>query len=210
MRPLKALFLLIILFHCAEASSTPEVNRLMFENRLFKLEYQLAKTPQIYFLFDLVQKRVQVKFRGSVLKEFSIDSFHLWGKPVQPISYNVAKKKALLEPKRPRMTPGIIKEDFSYESYVLGVDEMPARYHLILEEGFCIYVRPKSDGIFSTFFNVCSSVKSFLLRPLLTLWGSLNQKPFGALDIYLSEKESKSLFWSLQEGQVCIIYNGTS
>lgn len=210
MRVLKAFFLLTVLFHFAEASSTSGEYRLIYENRLLKSEYQLARTSQIYFLFDLVQKRVQVKHRGFILKEFSIDAFHLWGKPAQPIPYHLAKKKAPLEPKRPRITSGRIKEDSIPDSYFLGVDQMPSRYRLILKEGFNIYVRPKSDGILSTFFNGCSSIKSFFLRPLSSLWGKLNQKPFGVLDIYLSEKELKSLYWSLQEGQACIIYNGIS
>lgn len=202
------IILLIILFPSPEAISAPEVYRVTVENRFLKSEYQLARTSQIYFLFNLPQKRIQVKFRGAVLKEFLIDSFYSWGTPIQPIPYFLIKKKAFLEPKRPRMAPGMNQENFNYEAYIFEVDDMPVRYRLLLGPDFSIYVRPTSNGIFSTLVNRGASVKSFLFNPILSLWRHLNQRPFGGLGIYLSEKESKSLYWSLKEKQVCLVLNG--
>ena len=52
----KLLFLCLFLALRVEAAPLPELDRLVRENNLLKSEHQLAKTPQVYVLFDLVEK----------------------------------------------------------------------------------------------------------------------------------------------------------
>ena len=204
----KLLFLCLFLAVCVEAAPTPELDRLVRENNLLKSEHQLAKTPQVYVLFDLVEKKILVKARGTVLKELSIDSFGIWGKSIQVKPLTLLKKDALIEPGRKEIKPAKEGEETTSELEVLQVGEMPARYRLSLDGTLWLYVRPKAEGTMSTLLNVLSSLKSYLIvRPVGALWYALRGKSFTEIVIYLSENDARSLYWSFQESYGCIVWS---
>jgi hypothetical protein len=204
----KLLFLCLFLAVRVEAAPTPELDRLVRENNLLKSEHQLAKTPQVYVLFDLVEKKILVKARGTVLKELSIDSFGIWGKSIQVKPLTLLKKDALIEPGRKEIKPAKEGEETTSELEVLQVGEMPARYRLSLDGTLWLYVRPKAEGTMSTLLNVLSSLKSYLIvRPVGALWYALRGKSFTEIVIYLSENDARSLYWSFQESYGCIVWS---
>jgi hypothetical protein len=202
----KLLFLCLFLAVGVEATPTPELDRLVRENNLLKSEHQLAKTPQVYVLFDLVEKKILVKARGTVLKELSIDSFGIWGKLIQVKPLSLLKKDALIKPERKEIKPNKDDEETTSELEVLQVGEMPARYRLSLDEHIWLYVRPKAEGTLSTLLNVLSSLKSYLIiKPMGTLWHALRGESFTEIVLYLSENDARSLYWAFEEGYGCVI-----
>jgi len=204
----KLLLLCLFLAQGVEAAPLPELDRLVRENNLLKSEQQLAKTPQVYVLFNLVEKKIFIKARGTVLKELSIDSLRTWGASIQVKPMTLLKKDALIEPGRKEIKPAKEGEETTSELQALQVGDMPARYRLSLDDTIRLYVRPKAEGTLSTLLNVLSSLKSYLIiRPLGTLWYALRRESFTEIVIYLSENDARSLYWAFQEGYGCVIWS---
>ncbi len=204
----KLLFLCLFLAVRVEAAPAPELDRLVRENNLLKSEHQLAKTPQVYVLFDLVEKKIFIKARGTVLKELSIDSLRIWGASIQVKPLTLLKKDALIEPGRKEIKPAKEGEETTSELEALQVGDMPARYRLSLDGNIWLYVRPKAEGTLSTVLNILSSLKSYLIiKPLGTLWHALRGESFTEIVLYLSENDARSLYWALQEGYGCMIWS---
>jgi len=204
----KLLFLCLFLAQGVEAAPLPELDRLVRENNLLKSEQQLAKTPQVYVLFNLVEKKIFIKARGTVLKELSIDSLRIWGASIQVKPMTLLKKDALIEPGRKEIKPAKEGEETTSELQALQVGDMPARYRLSLDGNIWLYVRPRAEGTLSTLLNILSSLKSYLIiKPLGTLWYVLRGGSFTEIVVYVSENDARSLYWTFQEGYGCIIWS---
>ena len=204
----RLLFLCFLLVRGVEAAPLPESDRLVRENNLLKSEHQLAKTPQIYVLFNLIEKKIFIKARGTALKELTVDSYKVWGASIQVKPMTLVNKDALIEPERKEIKPAKEGEEPSSEPQALQVGDMPARYRLSLNDGVWLYVRPKAEGTMSTVLNVLSSLKSYLIiKPIGTLWHALHGKSFTEIVIYLNENDARSLYWAFQEGYGCIIWS---
>ena len=204
----KLLFLCFFLALGVEAAPAAELDELVRENSLLKSEHQLAKAPQVYVLFDLVEKKIFIKARGTVLKGLPIDSLGIWGASIQVKPMTLLKKDALIEPGRKEIKPAKEGEETTSELQALQVGDMPARYRLSLDGNIWFYVRPKAEGTLSTVLNVLSSLKSYLIiKPFGTLWYALRGEGFTEIVVYLSENDARSLYWALEEGSGCIVWS---
>lgn len=191
-----------------EAGPSSELDKLVRENDLLKSELQLAKTPHVYALFDLVEKKIFIKVRGIVLKELPIDSVVIWGSRIKVKPLTLLKKDALLAPERKEIKPPKEGEEPSSELQALQVGDMPVRYRLSFEGNghIWMYVRPTAEETLPTVLNLLSYLKSYLIiRPMVTLWYALQEEPFTEIVIYLNENDARSLYWAFQEGYGCVI-----
>jgi len=205
------LIIILALFSDAKGISASEIDRLIQENRLLKSEVQLARTPNIYILFDLVEKKVQIKAKGVALREFPVEKFNLAGTPIQPKPFILQNKSALLKPKRIKIKPKKIGEDALSDIPAFEVKDMPVRYRFDFEDGIHIYVRPKPEGGISTLLDLLSSLKSYgITMPVGTLWNALQQKTYTELSLYLSAEDARLLYWGMPEGSRGIIYAFTA
>ncbi|MGQ9509953.1 MAG: hypothetical protein ACUVTN_11270 [Thermodesulfobacteriota bacterium] len=183
-----------------------EPNRLIKENRLLKSEYQLVKINSIYLFFYLSEKRIRIKYKGLPLKEFPIETLKEWGAPVPCKPLTLRKKVTFFKPKRIRIYPQKNNGEIPLEIPALGIEHMPSRYRLDLNEGVYLYIRPIHGGWMSSLFNFFSSLKTYgIIVPMGTLWKALHKKKFTEIDLYLSPKDAKALFWILTEGMPCLI-----
>jgi hypothetical protein len=208
MRPLQVLILFFIFSLSGNAAIASEEHGLVGKNSLWRSEYQLAKTRQIYLLLNLPERKILIKVRGVVLKELPMDSCSQWGAPLQPRPFILLSKSAIMKPKRAEVKPPQ-KDDEKNPSIVnaLQVGDMPARYRLNFDGGIRMYVRPKSEGALSTVLNLFSYLKSNLVtRPIGFLWNELHGENFTEISVYLNEKDARSLYWAFQEGFSCIIW----
>ncbi len=205
---IRLLFLSLFLALGVEAAPAAELDQLVRENNLLKSEHQFAKTPHVYVLFDLVEKKIFIKVRGTVLKELPITTLRIWGAPISVKPMTLLKKDAFIEPGRKEIKPAKEGEETTSELQALQVGDMPARYRLSLEGNIWLYVRPKAEGTLSTLLNVLSSLKSYLIiRPMGTLWYALRGGSFTEIVIYVSESDARSLYWAFQEGYGCVIWS---
>jgi hypothetical protein len=204
---LRTLVLLSFLLLGCEPAPVSETGRLTKENSFLKAELQLAKSPKVYAIFDLGGKRIMLKAKDVVLKEFPVESCTQWGAWVRPKPLALLGKTALLKPGRKEIKPKTDDEEDTSEPLALQLDDMPVRYRLKFDDGIRIYVRPKSVGVITTLINLLSSLKSVLvIRPLGTLWNGLHRENFTEIAVYLDEKDARSLYWSFQEGFYGIIW----
>ncbi len=207
MTSLRFISLITIIFFCTEALSISDLYRLGFENRLLQSEYQLALTSKIYTLFDLTHKRVQIKAKGILLKELMIEKFDLWGAPIPPKPFTIRNKATFLKPKRIKIRPGNDREAFASEMKFWGIEEMPTRYRLDLNDEVHLSVRPNVRGWIPSLLTLGSNLKSYVItRPTGMLWNGLRKKPYTELTLYLSPEDARALYWSISEGSSCIIH----
>lgn len=188
------------------ASTLPETKRLVRENLFLNSEYHLAKTSQIYVVFNLVEKKVLIKARGLVLKEFPILSYERWGYKVIPRPLKLTEKGWLIKWERKRIVPSKDGGNLHLDQNFLEVDDMPSRYKLKWNRSVWIFMRSEPENIFSRILNLLLILKSFFIKPIDSLIYPLIGRRYTEIEIYLKEKDSKSLFWSLQEGYQGIIF----
>jgi hypothetical protein len=206
MQILRVFAFLTFLSVSAQAATVHEADSLMKENSFLKSEHQLAGTSQLYFVFDLTGRRILIKAKGVVLRELRLESFTVWGAPIQPKPLTLLRKGAIVKPGRAEIKHRKEGEEGTSELIVLQLEDMPTRYRLNFDDGIRLFVRPKSTGFISTVFNLLASLKSYLVtRPLGTLWNGLCRENYTEVVVYLNEKEGSSLYWSFQEGFRCII-----
>lgn len=175
------------------------------ENKLLKDEWSLSQKSNLYVVFNLKEKTIQIKAKGVTLRALSIHDLYLWGKNLPGSSLALMKKSALVKPPRAIIRPGDMKEGEDVSLDILELDDMPARYTLVLDNRIFITIRP-SEGVTSKFGNMLASLKNFIVRPAITFWYAIRGKQYTALDLGLEKQDAKALYWSFPEGTKSIVY----
>lgn len=181
------------------------------EKLILDAEVELSKNPDIYFVFDLREKRIQLKVRGLVLRQWEVDSMRFFGNPIPLTPLPLAEKSTLYRPKRENITPnGKEEKKDSTEAKIQAfeVGSMPSTYTLIIGGGIKISIRTKPEaGFFAKLANIGLNIKWYTAPPLLTVWYKYKKiKPFTLIDIvFKDKKEAQALYWVFTEGAECII-----
>lgn len=178
-------------------------------NRLLESELKLAKKPQLYFIFNLKEKKIYFKCRGVTLRELEIKKVNLWGPYPGLKDYVLLKRSTLFKPERKEINPKNNekdKQEANFELEALELGDMPANFSMVLYEGINISVRQKPEGFFSGLRSIYSNTMWHITRPLITIWNAVQGKPFTSVYITLSKKDAQSLYWSFYEGLAGIIY----
>jgi hypothetical protein len=186
----------------AECSEREKVKK---EHELLKSELKLASKPNIYFIFDLENRKIYFKARGTVLRELGIEDVKLWGDTVAAKPHSLLKKSTLFKPGRSRIKKGDGSTDDEFKIDALELEDMPAHYTLYMDEGVSIFIRPKSEGLFSWVCNIGYLIKRYVSRPVFTVLNTLRGKPFTAIDVVLDKKDAQALYWTFSEGSEGII-----
>ncbi len=199
---------LFLFLSSTEVFPGSETERLEKENIFLKSEYALSASSRVYVVFNLFEKKVLLKAHGMVLKEFPLQCYTLWGKPVRPESLTLMKKGGLTKLKRKKVKPLKNGEGEGSELDYLRVEEMPSRYRLKLNGSIWVFVAPKPSGLFSRILDSLFRIEEALFtRPFGALWYALWGKDFTEINIYMDTNGAKSLFWCLQEGHRCLVYD---
>lgn len=177
------------------------------EKLLLESELTLAKKPSLYFIFDLRNKKIYLKARGILLREWEIRKVRYWGNPVAIKPIALTEKIAILPPKRESIKPEDSDEDEKYEVKALELDDMPSSYTLSLTGDIFLCVKPEAKGWISIFPIALSTLRWYTLLRLKTLWFSVKKKPFTSIEIVLNiKRESQALYWAFTERMECIIF----
>lgn len=193
-----SLFIVFLVFASGFAEEKPSLQK---QNLLLKEELALAKSPALYFIFDLKERSIALKSRGMVLQEWKIQGVHSWGDQPLLRTLMLVKKSALFAPKRKKIKPGEAEQGNTFELDALELKDMPSAFALYLSEGIYIYIRPELKKFISRMGNIGHLFGWYFWAPLKNLGFELRKKPFTALDIKLANKEeAKALYWSLADG----------
>ncbi len=194
---LSLLFLFCIIAACA-AEEKPAPQQL---NQRLKEELSLAKSPALYFIFDLSGKNISLKSRGMVLQEWKIESLHSWGEQPALETLTLVKKSALFAPKRKKITPGATEQGDKFELDALELKDMPSSYTFYLDKGIYLYFRAKPKRFISRVGNIGYLFVWYLWVPLRNLRFEMKKKPFTAMEVRLGSREdSQAIYWSFSEG----------
>jgi len=202
----KFIYLFIALF-IQSNSLWGDKTSLSRETQLLEAELAIAQKPQIYFIFLVRDKKIQLKAKGIVLKEWEIQNIRHFGNAPPPKPISLVKKSTLFPPKRKKIKPGSVNEEAEFKLATLELKDMPGIYTLSLEGGTPIFIRPQPRSFFSRLRNIWHSFRWYTLPPLEKLWFSLRKRPFTAIDIvFKDKKDSQALYWAFIEGSECIIF----
>ena len=204
-RPLFLLWLVLIGFvatvFCAPQEDPTSTYR---KNKFLEQEYVLAKAPGFYFLFDLRNKRIELKSKGIVLRSWEPKRVRFWGSPVPFRSLALTRKTALTLPQRRIIMPGDEEtapkpqaKPGEFELEALEVKDMPRVFTLELDDGVSISVVGKEKGM----KKFWSFLGWHIGMPLKTL--KLHHKKRAMSFIQISfddQKEGQALYWALTEG----------
>jgi hypothetical protein len=170
--------------------------------RVLEAELSLAKGRDCYLIVDIGAKRIYLKAKGVVLREWEIRKVRKWGIPLPLEPVSLKKKTALFPPKREKIRPHEAKsESGTFELEALEVTDMPKSFTLTLDRNISLYIRPHTEGLFSRIKGISHLVKWYVWCPLRTVFLSLKKDSFHALDLVLtSELEAQSFYWVLPEG----------
>lgn len=200
------LFFAFLAVFAAPNLSLAEKQRIIEGNALLEAELKLAQKPDIYFVFDLPQKKILIKARGVILRELPLIKINFFGNRASEKAHFLLKKKTFIKPGREKIKPGGNKENDNFDIDALELDDMPLRYTLLTDGGVSIYVKPKTDGIISALCNIPYAIKNALSVPLHSFWNFLRRKPYTAVTLVLENKEAQALYWSTVEKSGIVIY----
>lgn len=206
-------FIIILTITVGAVTIVPENQAIsaIEEKLILNAEVELSKSPDLYFVFDLREKRIQLKVRGLVLRQWEVESMRFFGNSIPMIPLPLAEKSTLYRPKRENITPnGKEEKKDSTEAKIQAfeVGSMPSTYTLIIGGGIKISIRTKpEEGFFAKLANIGLNIKWYTAPPLLALWHKYKKtKPFTLIDIvFKDKKEAQALYWVFTEGADCII-----
>ena len=98
----------LLLWHGSSAvasSAGGDVAGWVRDARVLEAELRLAGKGEIYLILNARDATVRVKAAGLTLKTLPITRWTSWGDPVAPAPRRLGRRSALIEPKRPRITP---------------------------------------------------------------------------------------------------------
>jgi hypothetical protein len=192
----------LVLVLGAALVGTGEENREAWgRNQALKQEVELAKSPALYYIFDLAGRQIRLKSRGMLLEEWKIERIHRWGDAPPLGAVILEKKSTLFPPKRTKIKPGTDEEGDTFELDALELKDMPSSFVLYLNGGIRVYIRPKPVNLVSRIGGIGRFLAWNLWVPLKNLGSELRRKPFAAIDVALSGKEeAQALYWALADG----------
>jgi hypothetical protein len=187
---------------CAEKDSVRH------QNQLLEAELRLAETPQIYFLFDLKDKKVYVKARGRALRELEVKGIRFWGKASVVRTEPLLEKSTLFPPKRSLIEPRSSESGEEVRVETLELKDMPATYTLVMQDQMWIYIRPEPTNVLEWLWSAQYPIRWYLSRPILTVWHALWKRgSFTSIDIVLHKDDARTLYWSFLEGMHAVVFS---
>ncbi|NWG12826.1 MAG: hypothetical protein HXY20_04735 [Acidobacteria bacterium] len=183
---------------------------LMRLEREITAEYPLARNPQPYVVVNLPAGTLELKASGKRLRGFRIlDMYRTEDAPLGEAAWNLVDRKPLQRTQRTKIQPGSgqdgVVEVVSQDPW--GPHRMPWDYDLRCEEGRALEIRAlPSEQSGSRFVR---GVKILYRRTVerIRRWSHAGQSNRRTLQIWLSERDSQLLFWSLPKHIKILIIN---
>jgi hypothetical protein len=222
---MRLLTLVIFLLLWAPLASADESADLAQTNRLLQAEYDLAKSQNLYFIFDLQTSRILYRVSGTTVAELPILSLRSWGRPADGIAYTLSKRTARKEPTREKIAIPDGKEEEKPASpkpppkpgeapkppdvQALEISDMPTEYTLLLNDGTLLTVRttlPETADYKEKFRFYYDKYSWFVTRPLISISQHRQGNTYNEMLLTLPEREARMLYWSFQEGGRCLVH----
>jgi hypothetical protein len=183
------------------------------ENTLLKTELRIAGKPLTYLVLDINDKKIFLKAKGIILREFNIIDMKIFGKRYIGQSYIFTERKALFSPKRTEITPQQPKNETADNSSsvpaqadTFDIEDMPTNYILYFNNDLSISVTPQFyKNIFLSALNYIKKKLIHLWNSLQLIWNYLKKTPFTRIETVMDTDDARALYWSLPENADLII-----
>ena len=222
---MRLLLVLFLILGIVGSSRADEVEQLQAANRLLRAELELAKKGQLYMVFDLGERQVQFKLSGVVAARLNLSDVRFWGPEPSEKVRMLQKKEEVKSAERekiqvtsateappvvatpsPETKPAAEEAPKAFALQALEIDDMPAKYHMILDDGIRISVRSaRQEGILPYLREKAESLWWYLSRPLISLWQYVKGKTYTEVVLTLPQREAQLLYWSFSEGAPCLL-----
>ncbi len=184
---------------------------LMRLEREITAELTLARNPEPYLVVNMSTRAIELKVRGRSLRGFRIlDTDHPGGAEVEESAWTLVDTKPLQSTERTKIQPGAGEEGVvaaaSQEPW--GPHRMPWDYDLRCAEGKVLEIR--SLPSVQSGPRVVRSIKTLYRRMAdwARHWSLLGQGEDLIVQLWLSERDSQLLFWSLpKQIKILIVRN---
>ena len=206
---------LFVFIWCSNAlsddSNIPDINKIRRETRLLELEAKAAAKPATYVVLDLAKKKIYLKIRGVILKEFDIVDSDTIGIGQLDESYSLVNVKAIFAPKRKEIKPPDQKKEektssTTQEADSYSIEDMPSNYTLILNKGLSISVSQHFKGNFLLSpLNYINKKMGRLWNSSKLLWSYLKKTPFIKILAVMRKDDARAFYWALPEKAEFII-----
>lgn len=190
-----------------------DIEHLRKENTFLETELRIAGKPLTYLTLDINNKKIFLKAKGIILREFNIVDIKILGKRYIGQSYIFTKRKALFSPKRTEITPQQPKNEtadnsssMSAQADTFDIEDMPTNYILYFNNDLSISVTPQFyKNIFLSALNYIKKKLIHLWNSLQLIWNYLKKTPFTRIETAMDTDDARALYWSLPENADLII-----
>jgi hypothetical protein len=191
--------------HADEPPSSPDE----FCAAIVRTEVRLAEASRLYVIADAANRRLVLKAKGTVVREFPVRSLDWVGESRERgTAYSLIEKKPAIEP-APRMPPNPGTNTDSRvagDSNPLNVSAMPARYELVFTSGFSLLVHPGgADLLWRRALDRMGGLSHRVRARAFTWGGRLWGPPRKFLLLEMSPEESQAFYWALRPSMKVLI-----
>jgi hypothetical protein len=202
-----------------ETASWEKAPPTLLENQFLQSELALAGKPQFYMVFDLEAKKVLLKARGRVFREWTVRGLSFWGTGVPPAALTLVRKSALFTPQRVTLNPLPAEQAAAladsaagtpapgtFDIEALELSDMPTAYALLLSHGVRLTVSPVSQGFVAGLARLGHTLWWNASLPVRALWWKVRGEPFVAVEMVLEKDDARALYWAFPEGSQALIH----
>ncbi|MBI3812858.1 MAG: hypothetical protein HY279_00095 [Nitrospinae bacterium] len=192
-----------------------KIHKLKQENSRLELELKAAVKPSIYAALDIEAKKIYLKIKGVVVKEFNIAGIETIGSGYFNGYYSMVKRKAVFPPRRIEIKPQQNKErgnaagsanEPAQQPDTFDIEDMPSDYTLIFNEGLSISVSPRfKGGFFMSVLNQTIRGLRYIWNSSCRIWNYFKDTPFIKIQIVMDRDDARALYWSLPDNADFIV-----
>jgi len=194
-------------------SAQERIAMLTRKEQILSAEIAVAKNPAPYLYVDFLTGKIELRAQGRSLRSFSIRKIsRTSGPPFVARTWEETEAKPIQIPERAKMVPGSGEETTSSISTQnpWGPKRMPLDYDLLCKENRLIGIRSLASAeshIFITRWIIGGFRRS--RDWARNVFGRRNSGYSESLQIWLSENDAQTLFWSLPKQFDILILNGS-
>lgn len=192
------LLLLALVPSCAEAA---DVLVVPLDKKLLEVEFELAKTEQLYAIIDLKAKVVLVKLKGILLESYPVKDVKIMGDYLGLQRDVLEEKISFKQLERPEIKPGVTKSE---DVKALELADMPENYSFRTQESAVISVFSQTSEKGLARFKHHPFTWS-VLTPLEVLQHVWKKERFTAIRLLMEPLDAQSFYWHYAEGSEFLI-----
>ncbi len=182
-------------------------------------EYGLAKGASFYFVLDVIDRKLELRVRGMVLRSWPLQGMRFWGSPGFAGTVELVKKTTLRAPERIVITPGATGEaetppatgqtepqqapitaaEFDLEA--LELKDMPERFSLDFDNGLHISIKAKDGTARGLGGTLADAWRWYVALPLRNLFGARGDAVISELELTFEQgRDAQAIYWHFFEG----------